>query len=613
MATFSVGGLTGFDFGSLADALIELQREPINLLQSQKQKIEGRKYLYNEVVSQLNSLKSAAKALAEPAGMSFVKATSSDEELLTASASSQAALGSYQVTVHRLATASRVSSGFGSQLGISAKAVVSQHLNATAANLGGGFTGGYITINGTQVAVNVNDQNPTDPATNDTLQEVINRINSTVAGVTASYEAATDQLKLKANSAIVVGSPDDTSNLLRKTALTTSAETFEGPKHVRLSRALGRVSAAADMATTTFGTALTGSGSFTINGVQITYDAATESLNEIISKINSKVSTVAASYDQATDRIVLSSKQTGSLGTSRADNSGNFLRAMGLLDSGGDSQATVNIGANAMISIAGHNDDQPIYSNSNTVTDAVPGLTLTLKEADPLKPVTVSTTRDGSNLKTRIQSFVSAYNGALQLISDRLKEEPLENATSATTQRVGLLRGDSLLGSVRTSLTNAVTNVLEGFAADFNRLGNLGVTIDKNNVKGGTLAFDETVFNAIVDKDFEQAYDVLFQDLDDDGKLDEGEKGVMPRLLSAIDKIADSTVKSMGGHSSPVGDLPRRNATFDSQIRTIDARIDDLERRLELREASLRARFVAAEQAISRLQASSGGSLLGSG
>lgn len=609
MASISFSGLTGFDFGQIADALIELERIPVDTLTQQKEDLASKKSMYNEVSSTLNSLKTSLQALAKPNSLSFVKATSSNESKLGVAANSTAALGSYSVTVHRLATATRVTSGFATQLGISDTARTSKNLNDPVAKLGGGFTGGYVTINGTQVAINIDPDDPTKNSTNDTLQEVINRINSTVAGVTASYDAATDKLVLTSAGGITVGSPDDTSNFLSKTGLLNSPDVIDGSDHTRTStRRLGRINAYSPLDQASLGTALSSStGTFSINGVSIDYDASVDSLTDIVNRINSKVDSVTANYDSMTDKLILSSKQTGSLGITRSDTSGNFLAAMGLLDNSGESQAVVNAGQNAMITAPGLNDGQPIYSTSNTVTDAISGVTLTLKEADPDTPIEIGTSRDGGTLKTKIQDFVAKYNAAMDLISTRLTEEKIKDPASQTLRRVGMLRGDSMLSMTRANMSRAVIDVVESLPSDFNRLGNLGISLDTTNYKSGRLSFDESKFDDLIDENFEQAYDILFTDADGDGVMDDGETGAVPRLLAAIEKVIDTTTKDLNGNSTPIGDIPNRNYSIDRQIKTIDVRIEQLEQQLTLREASLRAKFLAAEQAISALSANANG------
>jgi flagellar hook-associated protein 2 len=600
MAAITFSGLsTGINFNALADSLIALERGPITQLQTRQTQIKARKELYNDIISSLNAVKTAAENVARPSNLRLAEATTSDTDKLTASADSTAAGGTYEVTVQRLATATRVTSGFATSLGLSAAADTTKTLNSADAHLGATFTDGFVTINGTQVSIDTET---------DTLNAVIARITANVAGVTASYDAATDRLKLSAASAVQVGASGDTSNFLDLTGLNASEDTEVLGQHIRTgTHRLGRVNASTEMANTSFRQALGASGSFTINGVAVSYDTASDSLNDVINRINTNVTSVVASYDTQADKIVLVSKSTGSLGISRADSSGNFLETMGLLDSTGDARAAVSLGQNAKITVSGYNGGQPVYATSNTISGVIPGVSLNLKQADLANPLTVTVTRNTTDLKNKVQDFVNKYNDTVQLIYSRLTEKPIENATSQTAQRIGLLRGDPLLASVRSQLAQAVTEVVSSLPTNYNRAGNLGITISKTDYKVGTLSFDTAKFDAAIGDNFQRGYNILFQDTNDDGNYDKGEGGVMGRLLDKLTNLVDTTTQSYGGRSAPLGTFPLRTYTLDREYATLTGRIQDLEDRLTVRGDALRKRLLAAESAITRMQQAGSG------
>lgn len=606
MASITFSGLaSGIDWSRMADSIIALEHEPVYQLQDRQQQATSRKDMWGEIQSALEKVQTAATTLTKTSSLKFTSASSSAVESLQVSADSNAAVGTYAVTVDRLATSTRRASDFATQLGMSANVDLNQNLNLAASNLGGTFTGGYLTINGTQVAVNINADDPSDTATNDTVQELIDRINATVSGVTASYDAANDTLVFDSASEIVVGSPDDTSNFLKLTGMLNSADTAGGSGHLRTStHRLGRINTSAELGDVSFGTALDTTGSFSINGVTINWNNS-QSMNELISQINTKVTTVVASYDSQTDRILLASKQTGSLGITVGDITGNFLQAAGLLSNSGESQAAVTMGQNAKVTIEGFNNGQPIYSTSNKLTDVIPGVTLDLKKADPTETINVAVTRDTTELKAKINDFITQYNEAMGLIYTRMTEKPLDNAASVTTQRVGLLRGDSLLSTIKTNLSKIITSTDSTLPSDYNRLGNLGIGIDKNNVAEGTLTFNADTFDDLMDENFEQAYDVFFADADGDGKVDDGEGGILPKLLAQINSVVDDTTQDYNGTAIPLGDIARRMWTLNKDYTSFQSRIDNLEARLALREEALRARFNAAEQAIAKLTSGS--------
>ena len=121
-----VGGLSsGIDTAALVEALMTLERRPLDLVQQRKSEIESRRDLFMELNDKLVAFRDAAAALDNlSSGLSgpaiteellAYTASSSDESILRASASSGAVPGTTEVVVDLLAqTAREVSDGFAS-------------------------------------------------------------------------------------------------------------------------------------------------------------------------------------------------------------------------------------------------------------------------------------------------------------------------------------------------------------------------------------------------------------------------------------------------------------------------------------------------------------------
>lgn len=599
------GMMSGIDFNALADQLISLEQQPVIDLQNKQQQDTTKKNMWNDILSAVKNVQTAAKALATPTGLTMATTNSTDSTRITATADNTAATGSYQVTIHSLATSTRISSGFATHLGLGQSVDPTKIIGTDAAHFGNTFTNSsdtgtaYVTINGTQVSI--------DPEA-DSLNDIISRINSTVTGVTASYDSGTDTLKLDSASTLTVGASGDTSNFLSLTGLTNSPETTGGSGHQRIStHRLGRVSTGDALDTASFNNAVSGTGSFKINGTTINYDASVDGLNDIVNRINTNVSSVIASYDSQTDRVILASKETGSLGISIADTTGHLMETLGLLNGVGDSQVSVNAGKNAEISIPGFNDDNHIYSTSNTVTNAVPGVSFTLLHADPTNPETINVNRSTTDLQNKMQTFVNSYNAAVQLLYQRYNEKPVKNATTIAQQTQGLLHGDALLGDIRTQLGAIATSIVTGLSTDHNKLSNLGVSISSTDYTTGTLTFDTTKFQSAVNDNFQQAYAILFQDTNNDGSYDKGEGGVMGKLLDKIGTMVDTTTANHGGTVTPLGSVTGRISALDRHYAELSVRMTSVQALLDMRAETLRKQMNAAETAINQLKMSQQG------
>ncbi|HYE77339.1 MAG TPA: flagellar filament capping protein FliD, partial [bacterium] len=347
-------------------------------------------------------------------------------------------------------------------------------------------TDGTFTINGKAITI---------PSTATTVQEVLGLINASGAGVIAGYDAANDRITLQGatpgNGGITLGASGDTSNFLRIAGLTEAAGgvTMAGNDP-------GKVDADATLSGAGLTIAPT-SGTFTINGVTITVDTGSDTLATLIDKINSSAAGVEAAYDPNQDRLTLTQKLganvTGS-GISVGDPSdtSNILAALRLTDT---PSATTQAGTSrqeAIFTVDGVTYTRP----TNTITDVLPGVTLTL-QAVSTDPVTIDIANDTDKALAGLRDFVVAYNKTMKLLNvkpldddEREKLKPLTDAEKAQLdffaieeyekQRLELQQRDLLFNdtTVRRAVQQLRRQLLDpvvGAAADLDRLTSLGL------------------------------------------------------------------------------------------------------------------------------------------
>ncbi|MGQ9519147.1 MAG: flagellar filament capping protein FliD [Candidatus Fervidibacter sp.] len=590
------GLVSGIDFNQVIEAILEIRRQPITQLQQQRERLRLQSELWSEIKRKLSDLQSAIKPFLSKGQALPFTATSSSPELLLATASSKSVAGSYQVTVKQLATATRVISSFNDYaLGIGAPVDPNDVLQNQKSVLGT-VAAGTFTVNGVQISV--------DP-TVDTLNDIISLINSSGAGVTASYDADSDTLVLTSSNPIALGSPNDTSNFLQVTGLLGSTQTFNGTNYTRQSTAhLGRLRGDVPLQNENLHVALTQmAGSFTINGVTVTYDATVDSLNAVVQRINQSVPDVQAYYDPVTDRVVLVSKTTGSNSIARADVTGNLLDALGLLDSGANSRAQVSLGKDAIIRVSGFNNDQDIIRSSNTINDVIPGVTLQLVGSDLTVPVTVTVGQDKDVLKNAIKAFVQKFNDAISLMYQRLTEKPVEDPKTEAEKKVGLLRGDSTLVFVRATLVNDITTPVSSLPSDLQMLAQIGIKLNND----GTLSLDETRLQAAIDADANKVLRLFFNDSDGDGLIEETEDGIAVRLQRRLDDWLSSLPIAFGIKSVPKGLIARQPEILSIHMQDLDRRINELNERIDREAERLRRQFIVLEQQLAYLQQRLGG------
>lgn len=115
---FSIDGLvSGFDTSSIIDGILQFQQTQLDLFNSRRAEISTRQTAFGGIEAQLLSLRSAFGRLNRLNSVfDATTATSSNEDVLTVAASSDAANGTFALTVNQLATAEqRASQGFDSE------------------------------------------------------------------------------------------------------------------------------------------------------------------------------------------------------------------------------------------------------------------------------------------------------------------------------------------------------------------------------------------------------------------------------------------------------------------------------------------------------------------
>jgi len=162
----TVGGLaTGLDTNSIISQLVALEQKPVDLLKQQAADVQSTRDAVGAVSARVGALRDAASALGFATNVLVRKATSSNADVLTATAGTGAQRGTTGVTVTQLAR----SSVAGATIGLaSADALVATSEGRFKFQVGGGEVQS-VNVDGTT-----------------TLQQLATSINNLGAGVSAS-------------------------------------------------------------------------------------------------------------------------------------------------------------------------------------------------------------------------------------------------------------------------------------------------------------------------------------------------------------------------------------------------------------------------------------------
>ncbi len=165
-------------------------------------------------------------------------------------------------------------------------------------------------------------------------------------------------------------------------------------------------------------------------------------------------------------------------------------------------------------------------------------------------------------------------------------------------KKVGLLRADSTLVFVRSTLVREVTAPVSSLPSDLQMLAQIGIRLNND----GTLSVDDAKLQAAIDADPEKVFRLFFNDTDGDDVVDETEDGIAVRLKRRLDDWLSSLPIAFAGNSVPKGIIARQPTLLNLRMQDIDRRINELNQRLEREEERLRRQFIVLEQQIAYLR-----------
>ena len=427
----SLGIGSGLDMGKVLERLMAVERQPLQRLEARKEAFEAQLSGVGRLRSALDDFRSVLKDLADVKRFELYTASSSDEQVLTASAGSSAPTGSYSIQVKRLA----------------------------------------------------------------------------------------EQHKLAAQTTY------------------------------------------ADSDTTTIGTA---GDTMTISlpdGSSTTISYGGKTLVDIAAAINNDGNNpgVSASVirDNSGYRLLLTAKETGSGGLISVTYSGAdpfSLQTVNQDRDGSGGFTAQDLDAELVV-----DGSYTLTTSSNTVTDAIAGITLNLQGTGT---ATVTVDRDVEGIKEQAQKFVDAYN--------KLRET-LEELRS------GDLAGEGMLLGLERQLRAVLNTPPSGITSQYSYLAQVGITLQKD----GTMALEASVLEKALQSDFKGVAQVLAND----------NQGYMFRLDALVQEYTQIN-----------GLLDSKEEGLQASVDGVERSIDNMEARLVRIELRYRSQFVMLDGLVAQLQ-----------
>lgn len=246
------------------------------------------------------------------------------------------------------------------------------------------------------------------------------------------------------------------------------------------------------------------SGSFTLqaadgSAVTIAMDSD-DSLTDLRDAINANKSTsgVTASIVQVSDssyQLILTSNNTGQT-ISMTDGGDGVLSSLGLTDSDGAIKNELVAVQKAIVEV----DGVTITRSSNTIDDAIEGVTLTLYSASPDTAISMEVSTDLSSIKSAITGFVDAYNEYRDFVVTQQATTSDGTASSDAT-----LFSDSLLRQIVRSVNGALNTSITTDDGTVLSMASLGISFNSSN----ELELDEDTLNSILSSDIDAVKQLL--------------------------------------------------------------------------------------------------------
>lgn len=353
--------------------------------------------------------------------------------------------------------------------------------------------------------------------------------------------------------------------------------------------------------------------------VEKTFDVLeTETLSNVLKKINDSELGIRAFYDSTADKVVMERTVTGDfnkdpntfLGAEIGYNGTNagFIADVLKMKAGKETspgvwKTTETGGTNAKLTYNGSLTVEP-PTNEYKINN----IQFNLKQVTTGETITVQTNTDASF--DSIVKFINKYNEVIEKINGKLDEkryrdyQPLSDEEKEAMEdkqielweekaKSGLIRNDSILSTGLNNLRLDFYEPLAGALKGFGQLSELGIKTSSNYLDKGKLIIDnEELLKSKLAENPDEIYKLF--STDGDGKT-RSTMGIAERLVKTI----DSTIKKIEEKAGKPS-WTNQKFTLGKNLNDVDRQINRFEDRLVQVEDRYWRQFTAMEKAIQR-------------
>ncbi|MGA7980090.1 MAG: flagellar filament capping protein FliD [Chromatiaceae bacterium] len=286
---------------------------------------------------------------------------------------------------------------------------------------------------------------------------------------------------------------------------------------------------------------------------------------------NPGVRATLINVDETHQTLLLTATETGSANrievTETISSGGSLALTTANRDADGNLLGDLT-GLDAAVTI----DGIPVTRPSNAITDAIEGVSLSLRGAAPGSPADLAVAVDQQGISAAISSFVDKYNGLVRTLSGVSGYRGEEADQPA-------LFGDAMTRSIGNRLRSELGRSLPELDGAFASLADIGITTKTD----GTLVLDSAKLNEALSTDPAAVGQLFYSD-----------QGYAPRFAAILSSYLDTG-----------GVLDSRTAGVQSQIDDIGDRRTALDERLTSLEERYMRQFTALDAMVGQLSATS--------
>lgn len=592
MASTITGIGSGFDIDGWVSSLVSAKQEStvkplttkLSALNTKNSAITGLKSKCSKLLSTLQTFtKSMYNSTSDM--WTNTSITSSNSDYATAVSKGNVAAASVELKIDQVATATTATSTH--SLGAFTEEEIENTKFTNLAN-GQAKAGDFsIFLNGKEYNVEIGED--------DTVSDVLNKISETTGNKVQADVDENGYFSIKAykqdeneqwvedeSANLSIGSSGDSSNFVSALKLHDSIGTYGYKSSYSVSSVL------TDVAMVSEESGLKGinffneegeeaeSGKITINGVDFTVDKNT-SLNDLVSRINGNGdANVKASFDSLTNKLVLTSTETGKNNISLSEEGTNLLNVLGLteINEEGDeiiASGSQQLGENAIVYINGNK----VISNSNTITgesSGIANLSITVKkptaredevigeDSEKATSVTLDIKPDYSNIETALNDFVTAYNDVI-------------NSIKTATSSEGAIGSDATLRGISSTLKGILSNSGENDGV-FSLLSQIGISTSKNDISN--ISIDNEKLKEALSENLYSVKQLL-----SDGYTSKTDNGIFDRMANVLSGVMDNEK----------GFFTTYTNSLNNQISNMNKRIETANTRLTRYQSEMAAKF----------------------